>query len=202
MITTKRMNLKEIDCLDREFIFQQFSDEDVNRYLFDAEPVKTPEEADEIIEFYVNAAKAENGERIDLKNVVEASREKEEKTGDTGDSGVLRAQYRWILILLDGTKIGTCGFHCVNRETGSAEIGYDMQKKFWGQGYMSEAVEAILRFAKKELKLSKISAHIYPENQGSVKLAERCGFQKSDETVNYNFRGKDYLHYVYVKNLE
>lgn len=52
-IETNRLLLKNISFDDREFILKQFSDDRVNRYLFDAEPVSNLEESDEIIDFYL-----------------------------------------------------------------------------------------------------------------------------------------------------
>ena len=52
-IETDKLLLKNIDNGDREFIFSQFSDDDINKYLFDAEPLTDIREADEIIEFYL-----------------------------------------------------------------------------------------------------------------------------------------------------
>lgn len=110
-----------------------------------------------------------------------------------------RTLHRWILVLKDtGEKIGTCGFHNWNRENSSAEIGYDMQPEFWGKGYMSEALDAILAFAKDDMKVKQIHADIYPDNLASVKLAERHGFKFDGETSVFVFRGKEYLHRVYM----
>ncbi len=52
-IETDRLLLINISANDRDFIYQQFSNDVVNRYLFDAEPVSCLEEADEIISFYL-----------------------------------------------------------------------------------------------------------------------------------------------------
>ena len=52
-IETDRLILKNICSEDREFIFSQFSDDVVNRYLFDADPLTDISGADEIIEFYL-----------------------------------------------------------------------------------------------------------------------------------------------------
>lgn len=52
-IETQRLFLKNIGTDDREFIFSQFSNEVVNKYLFDAEPLTDIEGADEIIKFYI-----------------------------------------------------------------------------------------------------------------------------------------------------
>ena len=52
-LETEILLLKNIDVNDREFIFDMFSDEVVNKYLFDAEPLTDISGADEIIEFYL-----------------------------------------------------------------------------------------------------------------------------------------------------
>ncbi|MBI9015124.1 MAG: GNAT family N-acetyltransferase [Clostridiales bacterium] len=52
-LETDRMILENISKNDRTFIFEHFSDEVVTRYLYDEEPLKTIDGADEIIEFYL-----------------------------------------------------------------------------------------------------------------------------------------------------
>lgn len=108
-----------------------------------------------------------------------------------------RAQHRWILTTKDGRKIGTCGFHCWNTSDGSCDIGYDLNPEFWGKGYMDEALKAILAFARKEMKLKKVNACIYPDNEKSVKLAEKAGFRYQGKTESLSFGGKVYLHKIY-----
>jgi len=44
-IETERLHLKNIGTNDREFIFSMFSDDVVNKYLFDAEPLADLPEA-------------------------------------------------------------------------------------------------------------------------------------------------------------
>ncbi|MGV8981152.1 GNAT family N-acetyltransferase [Clostridium sp.] len=54
-IKTERLVLKNIAIDDRNFIFSQFSDAVVTRYLFDREPLTDMEGADEIITFYIQS---------------------------------------------------------------------------------------------------------------------------------------------------
>ena len=54
-LKTDRLYLKNISTEDRNFIFSQFSNEKVNQYLFDAEPLTNMQEADGIINFYIQA---------------------------------------------------------------------------------------------------------------------------------------------------
>lgn len=53
-IETERLYLTNISIDDRDFIFHQFSDDVINKYLFDAEPLTEIEGADEIIDFYIH----------------------------------------------------------------------------------------------------------------------------------------------------
>lgn len=165
-LETKRLMLKNISFEDRTFMFKQFSDEEVTRYLFDEEPMKELSEADELIKIFLQPEP--------------------------------RSHHRWILVLKDTEeKIGTCGFHCWDKEKQCVEMGYDLSEKYWGKGYMAESVNAILAFARDEMKVKRIDAHVYPENVGSMRLVEKFNFVQTEETKIYEFRGKEYLHYIY-----
>lgn len=52
-LETERLILKNIGTEDRAFMFKQFSDPAVNQYLYDAEPVASISEADDIIEMFI-----------------------------------------------------------------------------------------------------------------------------------------------------
>jgi ribosomal-protein-alanine N-acetyltransferase len=51
-IETNRLVLKCIDQIDRDLIFEEFQNDFINRYLFDAEPMTEISQADELIDFY------------------------------------------------------------------------------------------------------------------------------------------------------
>jgi len=51
-LETDRLFLKNISVEDREFIFAMFSNDDVNRFLFDAEPIGDLQSAGQLIDFY------------------------------------------------------------------------------------------------------------------------------------------------------
>lgn len=52
-IETERLILKNLSWDDKEFMLEHFSNDDVNRYLFDAEPLRTIEQANRLINFYL-----------------------------------------------------------------------------------------------------------------------------------------------------
>lgn len=55
-------------------------------------------------------------------------------------------------------------------------LGYAIGENYWGKGYMTEAVLALLRFGFEELDLDLISAYCYPSNERSRNVLRKCGF--------------------------
>ncbi|MEK5394921.1 GNAT family N-acetyltransferase [Paenibacillus sp. FSL K6-2859] len=72
--------------------------------------------------------------------------------------------------------IGSCGFNSLDFENEKAEIGYDIARAFWGRGYASEAISALLDYAFSTLKLNRIEAKVEPENVNSVKVLQKLNF--------------------------
>lgn len=64
----------------------------------------------------------------------------------------------------------------------SAEIGYWLQRKSWGQGYAGEAVPALIRFALEDLGLNEIYGICHPGNGASLRVLEKAGM-KYQETI-------------------
>ena len=52
-LETERLLLKSIALDDKGFILSQFSNDTINRYLFDAEPMTSLDDATELINFYM-----------------------------------------------------------------------------------------------------------------------------------------------------
>lgn len=71
--------------------------------------------------------------------------------------------------------VGRIGFGLT--EEGETEIGYVLHKKFWGQGYASEAVDALLSYAKIHFDVDYIIAYADVDNIGSTRVMEKCGMQ-------------------------
>lgn len=66
-IETERLLLQQMEARHIDFVFQHFSDPEINRFLLDDEPVRTMEQAQEIIDFYVPPRKSYNRWVITLK---------------------------------------------------------------------------------------------------------------------------------------
>ncbi|SFJ31053.1 Protein N-acetyltransferase, RimJ/RimL family [Paraburkholderia megapolitana] len=75
-----------------------------------------------------------------------------------------------------GEAIGTCDLFHVDEQCRRAEIGFSLQRKHWGSGYMTEAVSAVIGHAFGKPGLRRIEADIDPRNIASAGLLERLGF--------------------------
>lgn len=59
----------------------------------------------------------------------------------------------------------------------SKEIGYSLSEDFWGQGIMTEAAKAIMKYGFEELGLEIIGICTGEVNKRSQRVIEKCGFQ-------------------------
>ena len=55
------------------------------------------------------------------------------------------------------------------------EIGWRVRREFWGQGFATEAADAILAYAFEDLALASVHAEIVPANVASIQVAEKIG---------------------------
>jgi ribosomal-protein-alanine N-acetyltransferase len=67
----------------------------------------------------------------------------------------------------------------------SGFLGYGGVAGYAGCGYMSEAVELVVRDAFRRLRLHRLEANIQPGNAASIALARRCGFEKEGFSPRY-----------------
>ncbi len=76
----------------------------------------------------------------------------------------------------DSRLIGQCTLFKFSESCRRAEIGYCLASWTWGNGYMNEALRAIIHYGFERLNLNRIEADIDPLNEASVKTVERLGF--------------------------
>ena len=115
-----------------------------------------------------------------------------------------RDQHSWVLVRkADGVAIGTCAVNNWDRSSAICEIHYDMHPDFWGNGYMTEAMQAIIEFARVKMKVRCIEVPVDQENVNSIKLVERLGFEYNGQTVEGTHDGKvchDRIYRLYFAN--
>ena len=76
-----------------------------------------------------------------------------------------------------GVFIGTIGFADIDTRNNRGEIGYVLNPAYHGRGFMTEAIQAVLKIAFAYLGLRRVQARIMAGNVASERLVERIGFR-------------------------
>ncbi len=119
-------------------------------------------------------------------------RQAEELIDFFDESFELERAIRWgITRKADGALMGTCGY--VWLRTYRGEIGYDLHPDYWGQGYMQEALDAIVDFGFSEFGLNRVEALVMLENDASARVLRGLGFQEEGVLRQHDFF-KDAFH--------
>jgi len=81
----------------------------------------------------------------------------------------------------DGRAIGGLGFHGTPDEEGRAEIGYDLAEGARGNGYATEALQALSEWALARDDVRTLFATVERDNVPSHAVVTRAGFRKVSE---------------------
>jgi RimJ/RimL family protein N-acetyltransferase len=77
----------------------------------------------------------------------------------------------------DSRVVGEVLVFKIDRDNRRAEIGYALARAAWGNGYVSEALPALIDYAFGEIGLNRLEAVIDPRNAASAKVLRRFGFR-------------------------
>ena len=69
----------------------------------------------------------------------------------------------------------------------AGKLGYAIRADQWGKGYATDAARTLISYGFEKLNLHRISAAIGPDNDASIALIRRLGFQ-------YEGRIRDHVH--------
>lgn len=78
----------------------------------------------------------------------------------------------------DGLFCGLVEIREIEREHSQAELSFWLTVEYWGQGYMSEAVHAVLPYVFTSLNLNRLYAYHMLRNPGSGCVLEKNGFKQ------------------------
>jgi RimJ/RimL family protein N-acetyltransferase len=81
----------------------------------------------------------------------------------------------YLITLPNGCAIGSCGFDL--RDGPAPEIGYWLGTRYWGKGYATEAVRALIDRAFTDLDHKALQSSVRVTNPDSRRVLEKCGFQ-------------------------
>ncbi|WP_211176504.1 GNAT family N-acetyltransferase [Brasilonema sp. UFV-L1] len=170
--------------MSANFFLPSFPKLETERLLLRKE---TPEDAKAVFALFSDPAVTQFHDLDTFTDIEEAlqlikRRTKRFESGSGIRWGIVRKQ--------DNILIGSCGFTW-NKQTHSAEVGYELASSFWRQGIMTEALRAILQFGFETIGLRFVIAGVMLDNIASKKLLENLGFQHKNILKQHGFwKGK------------
>ena len=73
-----------------------------------------------------------------------------------------------------------------------ADLGYWIGFEYWGNGYCTEAAQAVIDFGISELKYHKIQAHHMKSNPASGCVMKKCGMSHEGTFIDHVLRNNEY----------
>ncbi|HTV22177.1 MAG TPA: GNAT family protein [Polyangiaceae bacterium] len=79
--------------------------------------------------------------------------------------------------------VGRCGMKVTDAEAREGMLWYVLNPAYWGRGIIPEAARALLGFGFGELGLHRIIIDCDPDNQPSIRVAEKLGMRREAHFV-------------------
>jgi RimJ/RimL family protein N-acetyltransferase len=83
-------------------------------------------------------------------------------------------EFVWFIFSNSNQLIGSIG--ASKKEDSSYDLGYCLARPFWGNGYMPEAIDAVVEWVFNNPSISQVSAVCDIENSASARALEKAGF--------------------------
>jgi len=79
----------------------------------------------------------------------------------------------------------------IDRNRKGREIGYVLNKDYWGRGFMPEAVKAVIDYCFKELDFDWLTCGHFIWNDQSRRVVEKCGFRYVKDVIHHTRFGTE-----------
>lgn len=104
---------------------------------------------------------------------------------------------RFIIETLDGVQIGITGLHHGRPEDRHSELGIMIgEKDYWSQGYGTDAVLTLLRFAFYQMNLNKVTLGVFDTNPRARAVYDKLGFIEEGRSREEYFQDGRYLDVI------
>jgi len=103
-----------------------------------------------------------------------------------------RIKFQLAIVLKSNNQlIGNCGIRMDKANAFQADIGYELDPKYWDHGYATEAVHAIVDFGFSTFDLHRVWAWCVADNVGSAHVLEKLGMHLEGHLrENEYYRGR------------
>lgn len=73
--------------------------------------------------------------------------------------------------------IGAIGaYNLTYNDIQERHLGFEITKKYWNQGYLTEAATEMIRYLFEEMEMDRVAISNYPFNEASKRIADKLGF--------------------------
>ncbi len=97
--------------------------------------------------------------------------------------------------------IGTCYLSDFSMG-GIATLGYDLSKRHWNVGIMTESLKSVIAFGFYQMGLHRIQSLVHPENIASIELLEKLDFINEGYLREYQYHyDEKYFRNVFIFSL-
>ena len=80
-----------------------------------------------------------------------------------------------VVLKSNNLLVGNCGIRMDSPNAFQADIGYELDPKYWNRGYTTEAAHAVVDFGFSRLGLHRVWAWCIADNSGSAHVMEKMG---------------------------
>lgn len=104
--------------------------------------------------------------------------------------------------LADSGKCIGCIDVRIAPEHDKLSFGYVLNRQYWGKGYMTEALSAVLELCFEKLDMNRVESTHYVGNEGSGRVMEKCGMIKEGvgrQEIRIKGVFHDVVHYAITK---
>jgi RimJ/RimL family protein N-acetyltransferase len=161
MLTTDRLILRDFIKSDWEAVLDYQQDPLYLRY--NEWTSRTPDEVQTFVQMFLNHQKQEP-----------------------------RIKFQFAVTLKPtGQLIGNCGVRRDSAEAQEADIGYELDPRFWGKGYATEAARAVLHFGFTQMNVHRVTAWCVADNTASAHVLEKLGMRQEGRLREHQyFKGR------------
>ena len=106
------------------------------------------------------------------------------------DGYIENNRYHWGICLENGEMIGSVGVMMTAESDFRAELGYCVGRKWWGQGYTSEAVKAVIDYMFANTDIERIEAYHSVNNPVSGRVMAKAGMRREGFARN-KYKNRD-----------
>ena len=171
-IETKRLYLRRFTPEDAVAVHKYWASDEQIQSMYSEPVYKTIEEVSELLKKYIEGYESDH-------------------------------YYRWAITLKEtGECIGQIAYFLVDQKNNFVEMEYCIGSSFQRQGLATEAAQAVIQYAFKQIGVHKVQICHKSINMPSRRVIEKCGFVYEGTLRDYFYMNGDYVDRLYYSILE